>query len=271
MNNMYEKKYNPTEFTSDYYYFYDINNKVFAVSKSISYKDYFILKETYFEKTFHFCNERTKAFYEFLFENKELKIKEKGFKFIVINILEDKDQNMDNLLELLRELFANSIILNLNNTYTLFYFDDVDFSIDSLFMSIIDDFSVKLKVFSSSKMNIKRDYFFNIYYSYRKYLKNKPYLFSSICELILEIMKIDFSQIKNISKCILSRILEDVQVEHIINAMFENNLNVTKTAQQVYMHRNTIINKLDYIKKESNLNIQNFKDAMAMYSLLRSK
>jgi len=53
--------------------------------------------------------------------------------------------------------------------------------------------------------------------------------------------------------------------------MFDNNLNVTKTASEVYMHRNTINNKLDYIKKETGMNIQEFKDAVSMYWLIKFK
>ena len=50
--------------------------------------------------------------------------------------------------------------------------------------------------------------------------------------------------------------------------MFENNLNVTKTSKQLYMHRNTLNYKLDYIYNITNLNLQVFNDAIAMYILI---
>ena len=46
-------------------------------------------------------------------------------------------------------------------------------------------------------------------------------------------------------------------------------LNVSKTASFVYMHRNSINNKLDLIEKETGLNIQLFNEAVTMYNLLR--
>ncbi|MDD3106793.1 MAG: helix-turn-helix domain-containing protein [Bacilli bacterium] len=53
--------------------------------------------------------------------------------------------------------------------------------------------------------------------------------------------------------------------------MFEHDLNVSKAAQSVYMHRNTVINKLEFITSETGLNIQNFKHASCMYWLLNVK
>jgi DNA-binding PucR family transcriptional regulator len=37
------------------------------------------------------------------------------------------------------------------------------------------------------------------------------------------------------------------------------------------MHRNTVINKLEYIKNATGLNIQNFHDALCMYWLITIK
>ena len=37
------------------------------------------------------------------------------------------------------------------------------------------------------------------------------------------------------------------------------------------MHRNTINNRLDLIKRESDLNIQKFQDAVAIYNMLKLK
>ena len=60
-------------------------------------------------------------------------------------------------------------------------------------------------------------------------------------------------------------------MEKLILAMFNNNLNVTQTAKAVYMHRNTIINKLEFIRLETGLNLQNFKAATCLYWLMKIK
>ncbi len=47
-----------------------------------------------------------------------------------------------------------------------------------------------------------------------------------------------------------------------INTFFECDLNVSKTAQQLYLHRNTLIYRLDKYQKEMGLDVRKFDDAM---------
>lgn len=48
----------------------------------------------------------------------------------------------------------------------------------------------------------------------------------------------------------------------IIDKFFENTLNVSQTAEQLYMHRNTIMYRLEKIEKATGLNLRNFDDAL---------
>ena len=43
---------------------------------------------------------------------------------------------------------------------------------------------------------------------------------------------------------------------------FRNNLNISETARQLYVHRNTLMNRLEKIQKKTGLDIRNFSDAM---------
>ena len=45
-------------------------------------------------------------------------------------------------------------------------------------------------------------------------------------------------------------------------AFLNNNLNVSLTARELYMHRNTLIYRIDKIERETGLNIQKFSDAV---------
>lgn len=47
-----------------------------------------------------------------------------------------------------------------------------------------------------------------------------------------------------------------------INQFFENNLNISETARQLYVHRNTLTYRLEKIEKQTGLDIKNFEDAM---------
>lgn len=47
-----------------------------------------------------------------------------------------------------------------------------------------------------------------------------------------------------------------------INKFFENNLNISETARQLYVHRNTLVYRLEHIEKALGLDIRTFEDAM---------
>ncbi len=47
-----------------------------------------------------------------------------------------------------------------------------------------------------------------------------------------------------------------------IDKFFENNLNVSETARQLFIHRNTLVYRLDKLQKSSGLDIRNFDDAI---------
>ncbi len=47
-----------------------------------------------------------------------------------------------------------------------------------------------------------------------------------------------------------------------INKFFENNLNVSETSRQLYIHRNTLVYRLDKLQKTTNLDLRVFEDAI---------
>ncbi len=57
-------------------------------------------------------------------------------------------------------------------------------------------------------------------------------------------------------------IFEDEEVMSTINKFFDNNLNISETARQLYVHRNTLVYRLERIEKSIGLDIRRFDDAM---------
>ena len=71
----------------------------------------------------------------------------------------------------------------------------------------------------------------------------------SICKLI------DFNKIKTIDENLLYTGINFI----------ENDLNISKTSSSLFLHRNTLIYRLEKIKEFLNLDLKNFKDAMVFY------
>ena len=60
----------------------------------------------------------------------------------------------------------------------------------------------------------------------------------------------------------IPEILDDEEAMSTINKFFENNLNISETARQLYVHRNTLVYRLERIQKAIGLDIRTFDDAM---------
>lgn len=54
----------------------------------------------------------------------------------------------------------------------------------------------------------------------------------------------------------------DDETLHTINKFFENSLNVSETARQLYIHRNTLVYRLDKVNKATGLDLRVFEDAI---------
>jgi len=54
----------------------------------------------------------------------------------------------------------------------------------------------------------------------------------------------------------------DQEMVRTIQKFFENNLNISETSRQLYVHRNTLVYRLDKIQKATGLDLRNFDDAI---------
>ena len=61
---------------------------------------------------------------------------------------------------------------------------------------------------------------------------------------------------------------EPVEFDHeilsTIDTFFENNLNVSETARQLFVHRNTLVYRIEKLQKSTGLDIRTFEDAMTL-------
>ena len=70
-------------------------------------------------------------------------------------------------------------------------------------------------------------------------------------------------------KVFLEEVLKDISLEHLddetfvtVNKFFDNNLNVSETSRQIYIHRNTLVYRLDKLQKLTGLDLRSFDDAI---------
>lgn len=73
----------------------------------------------------------------------------------------------------------------------------------------------------------------------------------------------------NLCKMFVTEVLQDTKPEQFdeetlttVSKFFENNLNVSETSRQLYIHRNTLVYRLDKLQKMTGLDLRNFDDAI---------
>lgn len=183
----------------------------------------------------------------------------KEYKYITIHT------NNDNLIEFFDSLFNKKAIKE--DAYLIYQLDasDKDYNLINLIDSIRIDFNEEVKVFESNV--IEHDNFIKLFELYKKY-ETKAYMnISILSQMLFNDKSDDLNIIRNI---VLKEIKKDNDFEFIAKAMFKNSLNVSKSANDAYMHRNTVINKLNSMKIRTGFDLQNFKDAFILYLFMSS-
>ncbi|MGD9901033.1 MAG: helix-turn-helix domain-containing protein [Spirochaetales bacterium] len=62
--------------------------------------------------------------------------------------------------------------------------------------------------------------------------------------------------------------LNDEELITTVKLFLKNNLNITTTSKSAFMHRNTLIYRLEKVKQEVGLNIKNFEEATILENIL---
>lgn len=200
------------------------------------------------------------SFVNYLSDKEKNPFKSDLFKFMIIQTSVSKDTIYSFFNGFLKDL----AVLKCKNYYLLIYNNKEKVEIKNIVDLINEDFGQKVNVFEGFVIDKKEKLikFINIYDMYKIDIN-----YANIGDLI--IIAKDNDILKVIKEIVLEKYICDKEFLNLVNSLFKNNLNVSKTAADVYMHRNTINNKLSVFEKETALAIQNFKDAVALYELLK--
>ena len=76
-----------------------------------------------------------------------------------------------------------------------------------------------------------------------------------------------------IEETITSEVYDRIDDETIktMQAFFENNLNISETARKMYLHRNTLVYRIEKFNKLTGLDVQKFESAVLFYTICQIK
>lgn len=260
---IYENKLitNVTNFSDKYYYFYNHDNQIFGIEKSISKKEYELIKLSYQEKKIYNTNNDIQKIYEFLYDNKEINKKNK----VKIIIFENNKDITDTIIDMLEELYK-TLIIDYKDLKVGFIFNHFDIDVEEVFQTLSQDAQLDIYVHNGPFLqDIKGNELLTYIEAYRSSrIRQKSN--SDITDLLFEVnLKNHLEFIQICSKLIIKPIEEHID---LIKVLFKNDLNVLKTSKELYLNRNSILFKLDMIHQKTGINIQKFKGACAIKILI---
>lgn len=254
------------EINSDYYYFYKpSSDELFGISKNITKQEYELLKMQYVEKKIYSSNENINKVYTYLLEKGNYPFVKK-MKLMIYKVNTEDEEVVEDILT---KIYQPCLNITLYGFRICFYNEKYETKISELFETITDDLGYNIPLHEGIIIDNKTSGL-NVLNYIEAFVKNKSLnhqTYTDISEMILEMDKASSVHlIEFLAKHIYQTTFKE-QNKDILDVMIKNNLNVSSSAKYLYMNRNSLINKLDAIYKETGFNLQKFKHACAIYIL----
>ena len=187
------------------------------------------------------------------------------YKFFILNT----SKYTYEIIDIFKDVIGEAEVVSYESCSIIFYFNNIDFDFKSLIKTINDDFYTDAHLFESGKIQFgDATEFSKILDIYNKAGLSK-YTYTSNKNILAYLINRK-EQAKDLAPVLLNKMVKDESLLMLANAMFENDLNISMTAKNTYMHRNTVNYKLEQIKNETSLDIRKFKDAVIMYEFLKN-
>lgn len=209
-------------------------------------------------------NANQKQMIDFLNGNvKTFLLKDKSF--FIITSIEDATQE-ENIINLYNNYLYNSTSIVYKNMIISFYQKKEKMYFQEIIDFLSEDLGTRIKIFEGFRISLKNNLDFLKMFSIIEKYREKDYSYMNITDVILSTNTMNINTIREILLC---EELKDYNFITLVREMLKNDLNVSKAANDLYMHRNTLNNKLDTIEFNTSISLRNFKGALSLYELLK--
>lgn len=191
-----------------------------------------------------------------------------NYKYLYIESKNSIKENIPTIIEIFQailniekyEEFDKELILY----YTISYVD----TIKEVMSNLVEDMYIDLRVYESK--NYKTMAALKSDFSYVKTkLKEIPFYIDNYHNN-KSILSFNLTKIDNqLEKLILGSYYNNHEMLKTVKVFLENNQNSSTASKELYVHRNTLNQRLEKFISETNFNVKNFKDAFLIYHLLK--
>lgn len=255
-------------FQENYYYFYVPSSQdIFGVTKNITANEYQLLKLNYVEKTIYTQNTKVQQLMAYLFEEGPYPFPKKKMKFLIYS---KTLENQDIIYELLSKVYREFISVDMYECSIAFYQAEDVTKLDELFQTLSADLGMNLYVHEGFYIHqkVKGQQIIAYIDQVVKHTDLMRMNYSDLSEAILTFSaRQEGALLRQLKEIIYMPYFDQIPTRDILEVMIKHDLNVSSTAKYLYMNRNSLMNKIDSIEKETGLNLQKFKHACAIYLL----
>ncbi len=186
------------------------------------------------------------------------------FKFLIVS----SKVNEDTFENFFSGFLKDMMIFECDNYYLIIYQNKEKLELENFIDLFNEDMGIRSSIFEGFYINKKNNTYLLEFLSIYDRLFSTSKMYSNISDLIL-LLNNNRKELDALKKIVLDKYLNDSSFVSMVRALFKNNLNISKAANDLYMHRNTLNNKLSLFERDTALSIQNFVDAVSIYELLK--
>ena len=173
-------------------------------------------------------------------------------------IIKSNNESYKQIIDLFRQFLGNYIDVEENDYLIINHNNDNNLDIENMLNSITLGLMINLKAYISSTNKFEQEKKLATYFI--------DELNSGIYDLKRALLELKNFKYKEEALDIILK-STGVTVE-FIEEFLKYDLNVSKASKNMYVHRNTMIYKLDKLKAESGFDLRSFKDAYILYNLI---
>ncbi len=187
-------------------------------------------------------------------------------KFVTIFFKDEIDNaNINMLTDFFKGLVGVNLVSDISDNIISYVFDS-EYSVEfnDIILNINTDFYLSAKLYESK--DFVDESLLQVYLSMIKKIKvnyiEENYFTDD--ELVIK----NLGDLELIKKNVLKKYYNDSEMLGVIKAYLDSNMNVSQAANRIFMHRNTVMNKIEKFIEVTGYDIKKFKKAFMIYHLI---
>ena len=193
------------------------------------------------------------------------------YQYFILQSKKTIRSEMDMLISLFEEV-VNIETIDFDNNQIIVVFENLlESSLQELSQTITQEFLIEIRIFESNRFQTYHELERNIK-RVKKMLQIVPFDISTTYLNSADLLYFEISKPldTDFKKLILQKYYGDFETKNILKVFFECNQNTSEASKRLYMHRNTLIQRLDKFYEETGFNPRRFKDAMLIYRAIEN-